>query len=340
MFSRMTLAVDIGAGSIKMMFGNRSKVAAYQMVDTPKNTMEDNKIIKVDEIFNLIDGFIKKNKLRPTDISFAVYGQDLVIRHIEVPYMKEANVRQTVEWEIGQNLPESGANYYIDYEILNREEGKRTKTYKVLVAAVVKERIEKYLELAKMLKLNINAIDITSNCTARVFKQLSSGRNAIKNAGVIDIGHSNTGITIVEHGKIAIERQVPFGYEKLVKEVNKINPELTNKEYEYIHHKFNFNNTESEVDMKVNKLLDNVFSSFQKVIQFYTTGKIEKGIAQLYVVGVGSTINGIEEFIQSYLSSPTEIVKDPVSIGHKIKLPRGCELKFFINTLGLLLRED
>lgn len=334
------LAVDIGAGSLKMLYGNKNKVQAYQMVDTPKDTMEDNKIVKQDIIYDLIDSFIKKNKLKPKFISFSIYGQDIVIRHIEVPFMKEANVKQTVEWEIGRNLPNAGANYYIDFEILNREEGKKEKVYKILAVAVLKERIESYMKLGKMLKLEIKAIDISANCTARVFKQLTIGKNAMKNVGIIDIGQNNSGITIIEKGRLAIERQVPFGFDSILKEINKINPDMTNQEYDYLQNKFNFNNTQSEIDIGINRRLDNVLTSFQKLIQFYTTGKIEKEISQIYVIGVGSTINGIEEIIQNYLSGSKVIAKDTVTFGRKVKLPRECELKYYINTLGLLLRED
>jgi type IV pilus assembly protein PilM len=340
MLDKALLAVDIGAGNIKMLYGRKKKVLAFQMVDIPKDSIDDNRITRIEAIYDCIYSFIAKNKLKPKFISFSIYGQDIIIRHIEVPYMKEANIKQTVEWEIGQNLPDAGINYYIDYEILNRDEGKRTKTYQIVVVAVLKARIEKYLELAKMLKLDIKAIDISANCTARAFKQLSIGKNSVKNVGIIDIGYNNTGITIVEKGKLSMERQVPFGIGKLISEIARINPELANKEFEYLQCEFKNNNMESELDLKISRLLDNVFSSFQKVIQFYTTGKIDKNISQLYVIGGGCVINGIEELVQSYLLSPTKVVKSASSVGLKIKLPRGCELQYFINALGLLLRED
>ncbi len=334
------LAVDIGAGSLKLLYGTRIKILAYEMIDTPKASMEDNRIVRLDVLHDLIASFIKKNRLKPKYISFSVYGKDIVIRHIEVPYMKEVNVKQTVEWEIGRNLPNAGANYYIDFEILNREEGKRENVYRILVVAVLKERIENYLKLAQMLNLEIKAIDISANCTARVFKELTIGKNAMKNLGIIDIGQSNTRMTIIEKGKLAMERQVPFGFDKLTNEVVNINPELLNREYDYIHNHYNFNNIESQINIRINRLLDDVFTSFQKVIQFYTTGKIEKDISQFYVIGVGSSINGIEEIIQYYLNGSKVMADDTVTFDEKVKLLEKTELKYFVNTLGLLLRED
>jgi type IV pilus assembly protein PilM len=334
------LAVDIGAGSLKLLYGNKKKVHAYQMMETPVGAMEDNKIVELNLIYNLIDSFIKENKLKPKYISFSIYGKDLIIRHTEIPYMKEDNVKQTVEWEIGRNLPNAGANYIIDFEILNRRTGKKDKVFQILAVAVLKERIENYLNLGKMLKLEIKAIDISANCTARVFKQLTNGKDAIKNVGVIDIGQNKAELTIIENGKLAMERQVPYGIDRIKEEISRINPELKYKEFDYIQRNFNINNTQSEIDIKINQLLDHMLTTFQKVIQFYTTGKIEKEISQIYVIGAGSSINGIDKIIHNYLTGSNVITEDPVTFGHKVKLLQEADLKYFVNTLGLLLREE
>lgn len=334
------LAVDIGAGSVKMLYGTRKKVLAYHMADTPKDSMEDNKIINLDSIHSLIDRFLRDNMLKPKYISFSIYGKDLVIRHIEVPYMKEVNVKQTVEWEIGRNLPNAGAHYYIDYEILNREDGKRKNVYQILAAAALKEKVENYLRLSQMLKLQIKAVDISANCTARVFKRLTVGKNALNNLVIVDIGQSNTGITIIEKGKLAMERQIPVGFDRIKEEIAKMNPELINREYDYLQNTFNYKNTQSQVDIRINNLLDNVLTSFQKVIQFFTTGKLEKDISQIYVIGVGSSIHGIEEIIQNYFTGPEVVAIDKATYGPKVKLPGNSKLKYFSNALGLLLREE
>ena len=334
------LAVDIGAGTVKLLYGTKNKVLAKDIVDTPPQTVEDNKIIQVEPIYNLISNFISANRIKPKRISFCIYGNDLVIRHIEVPYMKEKDIQQTVEWEIGRNLPNAGANYYIDYEILNCKEGKKEKVYQILAAAVLKERIDAYLQLADVLDLKVCAIDIKANCTARVFKQFVQGKNEIKNIGIIDIGKNTTTFTIVDKRRLAIERQIPLGVEQLMNEVTKSNPDLKELEFQYIQHSFSHSNTTNETDIRISQMLENIVISFQKVVQFYTTGKLEKLISYIIVIGAGGSIYNIEELIKNYFPVTSVLQINDAKFKRKSRIFKDLDLQYYTNTLGLLLRED
>ena len=46
--SNAILAVDIGAGTVKLLYGTKKKIIAKDMVDTPHSSVEDNKIIQIE----------------------------------------------------------------------------------------------------------------------------------------------------------------------------------------------------------------------------------------------------------------------------------------------------
>ena len=81
---------------------------------------------------------------------------------------------------MNQYLPKDAGEYIIDYEIIEKIETAEKKALKLLVAAVPKEKVKKLVKLSEMLNLEIVAIDITSNCACRVFKDISKKDTSMK----------------------------------------------------------------------------------------------------------------------------------------------------------------
>ena len=120
MAGNMHLAIDIGSSYIKLLLGNKQKIKQCGLIKTPENSVVDDNIVKLDAISEVIKNFFRENNIKPSDVSFALHGQDIVIRHIEIPIMNPKTIIKTVEWEINQYLPENGRNHYIDYEIIEK----------------------------------------------------------------------------------------------------------------------------------------------------------------------------------------------------------------------------
>jgi type IV pilus assembly protein PilM len=110
----------------------------------------------------------------------------------------------------------------------------------------------------------------------------------------------------------------------------------------YLFNKFDFDTTDlqSEVELRIQTLFNNVLSTFQKVVQFYSNGRTKKTLDAIYVVGGGADVPGIENYIRTYLGSPISVVKSSDEIGEKCKIPQGCDSKFYLNAFGLLLRKE
>lgn len=342
MYRGQKLAIDIGNSSIKLLFGSSRRVLNAASIKTPEESIEDNKIVDIEKIYIAINNYILASKIRVKSVSFSIRGQDEVIRHIEVPIMEKKKLREAVEWEINQYLPESGTNYYIDYEIIDKEITNEKKVYKLLVVAAPKDKVDQYVNLAEMLNLKIDAIDVAANCIARVFSNAARNGKEFRSIGLIDIGSRSSSIVVLDNGKIFMEKEVPFGLENLTRDVSrrlKISSDDANK---YIMDNFSFDNIneESEMDRRIQELFNNVFSTFLKVIEFYTTGKVQKSLDELFVIGTGSKLKGLRSYLGKYLSSPVYQVESIEKIGRKIYFPNSGELSFHVNTLGLLIRKN
>ncbi len=342
MYTGQKLAVDIGNNSIKMLFGKNKKIFHAVSIKTPDKSFEDNIISDGEKIYSAINNHIVDNKLKVSSISFCIHGQDVVIRHIEIPIMDKRKLKEAVEWETNQYLPEGGVNYYIDYEIIDRINTNEKKVYKLLVVAILKEKVEQYVKLSEKLELKLKAIDISANCTARVFSNRGVVKKNIKSIGIIDFGSKFSSITIMSNGKLLMEREIPFGIDNIIKEVSKGQQISMEDAARYFIGKFDFDkmDLESELDKRIQELFQNVISTFQRVIEFYSAGKVEKNLDEIFLIGGGSEIKGIQNYFRGYLSSPVNLAVNPEGLGRKLYYPGDAGFCLYINTLGLLLRKE
>lgn len=335
------LAVDIGSSFIKVMFGNRKEVKSCEMLPTPEGSLEDNKIVNTDMIVSALDAYIKQKlqKKKIKNISFVIHGQDIIVRHSESPMMDDKGLRNSVEWEMSQYLPENGQNHYIDYEILEKINTRDKKVCKILVVAAPKEKIDALISIARGLRLSIKSVDLSSNCLARSIKNASRMEKSI---GVIDFGYKTTCLSIIDNGKLFMEREVPFGISNVLKEIMNSNNMDEEQAYNYFMNNFNFNNVgEAEVlNKRILFLFENVFSTFEKIIEFYTSGKSNKYMDRLYVTGGGCQVNGVEYYMNNYFSCKTFVVDSFEKIYTDMKRPRNVNLKFYLPDLGLLMRKE
>lgn len=341
MFEKDLIAVEIGHEYIKILAGSKNKIKCCGSIKTPEEAFVKENILNIQRLAKAISEFLKENNITTKRISFTVHGEDIVVRHIETPIMDSKGIIKSLQWEISQYLPNEGENYYTDYEIIDKINTKEKKVYKVMVVSAPKEKIDKYVELAKKLNLKLEAIDIAPNNISKVFRNVHKLKKEIQSIGIIHIDHYNSNFTILENGRLFIERTIPFGINNvadIMYPFAKSRPEESAKNFLRV---FNFYvQEESTVDVAIKGLFDQALYSFEKIIQFYTTGKTNKSLDMIYVIGEGAEIKGIDNYIQEYFSTTVEIVDSAEEIGIKTKLPENCSFKYYVNSIGLLLRKE
>lgn len=341
MFEKELVAVELGHEFIKVLVGSKNKVKLCGRIETPEEAFDQDNIINIQKLSRVISEFMKNNNVRTKRISFTVQGQDIVVRHIEVPLMDNRGILKTLQWETAQYLPKEGKDYYMDYEILDKINTKEKKVYKVMVVSIPKEKADKYVALANKLRMNLDAIDIAPNNVSRVFRNVHKQKKEMESIGIIQIGTYNSNFTILDKGRLFIEREAPFGIKNAAEIVFPFGKARTEESVKNFIKVFNFYpEEESTVDFSVKSIFNENFYSFDKIIQFYTTGKTNKSLDMIYIIGEGAEIKGIDNYVQAYFKTNVEIVDNSNEIGIKTKLPKNFSLKYYVNNIGLLLRKE
>lgn len=338
MFQKDRIAIEIGERYIKILEGAKGKVNFHGIIETPPHCVEGDRLVDIGTLTKAINDFIQKNKIKSKKVSFVIESRDIVTRNMETPIMDEEGIRKSVEWETAQYLSTGGEDYYIDFEIIDKIIESNKKIYKVLVAAAPKTKIDNYVNLAQGLSLDLVSIDISSNTITRAFKETYNQNEKDESIGIINIEDDSSSIIILDKGKFFIERAVPFGINNILKLITSCDVENSEEEQYELLRSFNMMSldVENEIHRKIQTLFDNVFLSFDRIIQFYATGKTQKKLNKLYIIGRGTVIQDIDEYIANYFGSPASKITKSRDIGIKAKL----DLTTFIKVLGVLLRKE
>lgn len=342
MFLKNRLVIDIGIRDIKILYGNSVNVSKCDTLKIPDGCIEDYKIINMDAIYDLIDKYLIEKKINATQVSFVIDGTDISVRFMEVPVMNNKSIMQHLEWELNEYLPDLGSNSYFDYEIIEKIKNQEKKSYKLFVVAVPKEKIERIIELTKRLDLKLGSIDMASNCIARVFRNVSKIDSKISEFGIMAIGKHSSSFIIIESGKPFIERKVPFDISNILMEINKKKAMDEDSAQNYLEHVYDFNyaKQEDELHDRISVHFNNVFLTYERVIQFYTNGKIKKDLDKIFILTDGMNFNGIDKYVEKYFSTSTEIINSEHMLMIKTKFPQDRDFREYINALGILLRKE
>ena len=333
MFEKDLIAIDINKETISILIGTKYKISNGVTIETPKNAYDSGKILDVNLITEAIAPHIKKAKTK--DVSFVVRGEDVITRHLNIHFAKDEAMRDSLDFELRQFMGDRVDDYYFDYEVLNKNNS--TGKCDVLLVACSKDTINSFMEIGKNLKLNVKVIDLYANVVARVFGDLKkSNTNGIKTIGIVGVDADDSNITILEWGKITLEKYKDDGIlsvlDKEVKNLNEYNSILDN--VDIIEPK----NPGEENDIEL-YFRDQV-NDYNSLIQYYTSGKVKKNLDRLYVIGSASRIKGINKYFEVNLDARSAKTPEFSELKTSVKAHKDIKLKDYIMCYGLLLRRD
>lgn len=334
MFEKDLVAIDINEERIAILVGQKYKILDGIILETPSEAYSEDKIFSVEKLTEVIKPFIEK-KAKVNDCMFVVRGSDIVSRHVTMPMAKEEAMRDSVEFELKQFVGDRIEEFYFDYEVIHYDKNENNGNANVLIVAVLKEKIDAYIDLGRALKLNVKAIDIYANACARVFRNLKNNFNKkIKSSGVLCIdGHSNSMI-ITEWNKLNIEKYQSYGlYQSTDKYINNL---IEYKEYLESIDLIEVREEEEKYDRFFKSLVD----QYNSLIQFYTSGKVKKNLDRIYVLGSSTMINGVEQFLEVSFNTKVSSLPSFNDLKSSVKAPKKINLKDYFYAYGLLLRKE
>ena len=326
------LTIDIGFRYIKIAQVRKGKndllsVINFGIGDTPKNCIKNGAIKDKEKVTLEIKRMINEHKLAAKEAKIVISGTNIITRIIMIEKVTDGNIEKKILDEIRLYMPIDIDEHSVDFKILDnvREDGK--EKMKVFVTAVPKKIISSYIDILNNLGLKPIAVDIPANSVSKFFqreigiletenwyrKQEVSKHNT-NTFAVIDMGSETTIVNILKNKISEFNRVALIGssdidlaiYNELDLQKHQYETaERYKKMYGLVSRKNLNNELEWQCSNAAKTVINDIFKNIIACFDFYTTRCAGEKVSRIYLIGGGSQLLGLREYMESVLSIPT-----------------------------------
>jgi len=317
------LVLEVGSHFVKMAeflcSKNHIKLVKGFTVKLPEGIVKKDIIVDIDKLVDLLMPIIKERKFSIQELEVVISSKSIITRETILPKAKRTELDGVVHTNIDELFPVNTSEYTFGYRILEEVRERGTDMYKVLIVATPTDIISPYLVLAKRLKLKLKLIDFAGNSLYKLAKyELDYRHVEEKNVAVIDIGAKKTDLIIMSNNVLKLNRIVDKGSDT----INQIIMKRLDCDYdrsEKLKKEFNSIILEGEigpndegyiVGLCIQEGLKKITSEINKLIEFHNAYNKGKEIEHIYLVGEGSLVYGLNDYITELTGIPSERLKD------------------------------
>lgn len=281
------------------------------IIATPEGTLEDNVIVKGDELVSLISEKIKEEKITSRSVTISLSSGDIITREMAVPKMRKKDTLSFIKINSKDLFPVDLEEYTLGYVSMGGENNS-----KLMIIAIPNDIIVPYIEITEKLGLVLKSINFSGFELYNLIDfELGSSAGTY---AVIDLGSKNTNFIIVSRGMLMYNRVLKTGSDDITKEIaEKFKCTLTKAEKI----KRDYNSVIMEGTLKktddvyivaeiIRGVLQGMLGDVGNIIEYYNGGHSRASVSKVYIIGLATKISGISEFVEETLGIETEKIKE------------------------------
>lgn len=321
---KSSIVIGIKDDFIDILIGNSKKIKLADTIPLEEGLCEEGIIKDVDKIADVLLKYFGEKNVKEKEVSFIVFGSDVISRYIQIPKMKNTSFRKSIEFEF-RELVTNEEDYYIDYEIINEEKVNKKKILDVLVAACTKKKIDKIVELSEVIGKKLVVIDILTNTLNKIISNSDLNYNN-ETVATFYLGYKFCNVSISENGILKLDRNIPFGFKNIIKDIQRYREEAgikSGKTIDFYSRDFRLegNNIYSlfKTYPRIEETFNQLLAIVNKTLKFYSSGKGERIIDEMIVISILELSNSEISYIEKYFDLDVKSIKDLNEIGFKIK---------------------
>lgn len=338
------IGIDIGTSNIKvvqMKKGNR--VARYGMEPIPVGMINQGRIETPPQLTQVIKKTISKYKISGNECALCLSAHELVVRELKLPEMGESQIIDNIKHEITSFLPLDHDEYCIDYKVLEyiKTQDNAPGTLRIIVAAVPNNLVEPYIETLKKANLKVTYVDVIPNIAGKLAKWLSMGNSGSGNNDIciIDIGAHTTNIVILKDGNYFIHKTIINGSEYITSIIeDKMNVDFMEAEEYKMSNNFFNNSISNNASTHVVNFIDYLIMDIERILEFYRNRNNQKGVDQIYLMGGGSLLKGLPQYVAEHIGIRTTLLSEALPLTNG--LDSSSHPSVFYNAIGATMREE
>lgn len=351
MFKRKILSFDIGNKNIKLVEGkydgDKVIVTKMDMIETPKNAMNDGNILDVKLIAEAIRKLMDKVDTKNKSIAFTSQSTSIITRIVEVPWAKEKDMKSIIKYDIEQYLPINLDEYIIKHKVISEFQKEDVKMVKANVVVYPKKMATAYWNLVEELDCRPMALEVSLNSMAKIISSKNTvtinekDYNKESTIAIIDIGSDEIEMNILSKGNLEFTRVLMGGGAYIDSGISSelsIDMELAEEKKITLGdlRKEMFSGEKQIVNEVIRNVMDRWNSEIVRMLDYFKNKNKDKEIKQIYLYGGTSAIPGMCEYMKNTFGIPVEIVKDISTISIDKKL-EDRDITNYINAIGSII---
>ncbi|MBR1932037.1 MAG: pilus assembly protein PilM [Lachnospiraceae bacterium] len=301
------ISIEIGQALTKICVMNykekNPKVQKSITIETPQGVIADGMLNPRESFVQLLRDTFDNNKIREKKLVFTIASNKIASREVTIPYVKESRIGEVLHANAEEYFPVDLSDYRIAHTVLGVLGQGKERSYKVLVMAVPETLLQGYFDVARMLGMEIAAIDYMGNSLLQATKRsCQEGTNM-----VVKIDGYSTMLMVISDGVMTSFRSIPYGVNEVVRAVQKGNNSTYIEAVTELQEHTYIGNSQWEgiVDLEaledMNSSLEMLVNGISRVVDFHNSKPENTNIERVMLTGFGGSFGGMSVLVQERL---------------------------------------
>ena len=206
---------DITTHVCEIGYNKRNPVIYKSIIfENPQYSVEDGFVMNRGVYGSVLKEQLTAARIKTRDTVFSLCSSKIINREATIPDMKPELVAGLIENERTEYFPMDTTGHYFAFDVI--EKIKETKEQRILIYAAPEILVKNMTALAGELDLNIVAMDYSGNATYQWLKRPTHDPIEM----YLQVNEKNSQFTILDGGKLELQRNMSFGVNSLVSTMN------------------------------------------------------------------------------------------------------------------------
>lgn len=350
------VGLDIGSKNIKLVSlqpsgQNKFRLQHFEILPLPEE-LSSGDIRTEGKMLSLVpilkDVFVRNKKL-PKNIATSVVGSTVVIRYLKLPIMTKEELESSINIEVEPFIPFPVNEVYLSFDIIGEIIDEGVRKNEVVVAAAKKDVVDTLISLLSQCGLTPVFIDVDSFALERTLNYNYETKDNV--FCLVNIGASVTTVSIIDNGITRVSRDLVFGMNQILAELQKFRQLQVSELLEYLkndglivsdeekeEYLVQNKKTELSISKDLSVLLKELTTEIHKIIDFYYFQKGEQRLlSKIVLSGGGCVIRNLTSFFSNEFKVETEILDPFKNIKNSESVPEELRPLFSV-AVGLALK--
>jgi type IV pilus assembly protein PilM len=304
------IGLDIGTRTVHVSevatVKGQPTVVNFGGLDLPVDAVRDGEILDVAAVATAIRQIITTSGIKANKVYLGVANQRVVVRQIDLPWMEQAELRQSLRFQVQEYIPIPVEDAELDFHVLDDFAGEgESRVLRVLLVAAHKDMVATHIAAAEEAGLRAVGVDLNPFAMLRAL----GSDSALDTDGevLIDIGAGVTNIVVHERGVPRFVRILVLGGDDITAGLIS-GMGLSHEHAELLKKRSGLTAGDDEAAQRIiaghaDQFIEEVRSS----LDYYEAQTGSSRISRVVITGGGSLLAGLADRLATGIRTPVEL---------------------------------